>query len=210
MLQQAVLAELLWEPSITAGHIGVTASNGVVTLSGHVENFAEKWAAEAAASRVKDVKAVAVEIEVELPFEMKRTDDQIAEALLDRLAWDVSVPKDRVKVKVENGWITLSGDVDWYFQSEAAAEACRRMHGVLSVVNLIVIKPPVRPSEIHEKIKLALHRSWYEPLNIAVRAEGGKVHLSGNVRSWYERRQAETAAWSAPGVTSVDDAITIG
>jgi osmotically-inducible protein OsmY len=210
MLQQAVLSELLWEPSIKAGHIGVTASNGVVTLSGHVANFAEKWAAEAAANRVKDVKAVAVEIEVELPFEMKRTDDQIAEALLDRLAWDVSVPKDRVKVKVENGWITLSGDVDWYFQSEAAAEACRRMHGVVSVVNLIVIKPPVRPSEIHEKIKLALHRSWYEPINIAVRAEGGKVHLSGNVRSWYERRQAETAAWSAPGVTSVDDTITIG
>jgi len=209
MLQQAVLAELLWEPSVTAGHIGVTASNGVVTLTGHVANFAEKRAAEAAAGRVKDVKAVAEEIEVRLPFEMKRTDDQIAEALLDRLAWDVSVPKDRVKVKVEKGWITLTGDVDWHFQSEAAEDACRRMHGVLSVLNRITIKPSVRPSEIQEKIKTALHRSWYEPLNITVSAEGGKVRLNGSVRSWNERHQAENVAWNAPGVTMVDDSITI-
>ena len=145
----------------------------------------------------------------QLPFEMKRTDDQIAEALLDRLAWDVSVPKDRVKVKVEKGWITLTGDVDWHFQSEAAEDACRRMHGVLSVLNRITIKPPVRPSEIQEKIKAALHRSWYEPLNITVHADGGKVRLNGSVRSWNERRQAENVAWNAPGVTMVDDSITI-
>jgi len=210
MLQQAVLAELSWEPSITAGHIGVTAASGVVTLTGHVDNFAQKRAAEAAAGRVKGVKAVAEEIEVKLPYAMKRTDDQIAEAVLDRLAWDVAVPKDRVKVKVENGWITLTGDVDWRFQSEAAADACHRLYGVVSVFNQIAIKPQVQPSEIQEKIKIALHRSWHEPLNITVTAEGGKVKLSGNVRSWHERQQVETAAWAAPGVTMVDDTITIG
>jgi osmotically-inducible protein OsmY len=209
MLQQAVLAELNWEPSITAGHIGVTANNGVVTLSGHVESFAQKRSAEAAAGRVKGVKAVAEEIVVKLPFAMKRTDDQIAEAVLDRFAWDVSVPKDSIKVKVEDGWVTLSGNVDWHFQSDAAEDACRRLYGVVSVLNNIGIKPQVRPSEIQEKIKTALHRSWYEPLKVTVSAEGGKVRLTGSVRSWYERQQAETVAWGAPGVTQVDDSITI-
>ncbi len=209
MLQQAVLAELSWEPSITAGHIGVTADKGVVTLSGHVETFAEKRYAEAAASRVKGVKAVAEEIVVTLPFAMKRTDDQIAAAILDRFAWDVSVPKDKVKVKVQDGWVTLTGEVGWHFQSDAAEDACRRLYGVVSVLNRIEIKPQVRPSEIQEKIKAALHRSWYEPLKITVTAEGGNVRLAGTVRNWHERQQAESAAWGAPGVTHVDDGLTI-
>jgi len=209
MLQQAVLAELSWEPSITAGHIGVTANKGVVTLTGHVENFAEKRYAEAAAGRVKGVKAVAEEIVVKLPFAMKRTDDQIAEAILDRFAWDVSVPKDKIKVKVEGGWVTLSGDVDWHFQADAAEDACHRLYGVVSVLNRIEIKPQAQPLEIQEKIKAALHRSWYEPLKITVTADGGKVRLTGTVRNWHEREQAETAAWGAPGVTQVDDGITI-
>ena len=209
MLQKAVLAELSWEPSITAGHIGVTANNGVVTLTGHVDTFAQKRAAEAATGRVKGVKAVAEEITVKLPFAMKRTDDQIAEAVLDRFAWDVSVPKDKVKVKVEDGWVTLTGDVDWHFQSEAAEDACRRLSGVVSVLNQVAIKPPVRPSEIQEKIKTALHRSWYDPANVTVSVDGSKVRLTGSVRTWYERQQAETAAWGAPGVTQVDDSITI-
>lgn len=209
MLQQAVLAELSWEPSITAGHIGVTANKGVVTLTGHVENFAEKRYAEAAAGRVKGVKAVAEEIVVKLPFAMKRTDDQIAEAILDRFAWDVSVPKDKIKVKVEDGWVTLSGDVDWHFQADAAEDACHRLYGVVSVLNRIEIKPQAQPLEIQEKIKAALHRSWYEPLKITVTADGGKVRLTGTVRNWHEREQAETAAWGAPGVTQVDDGITI-
>lgn len=209
MLQQAVLAELSWEPSITAGHIGVTANKGVVTLTWHVENFAEKRYAEAAAGRVKGVKAVAEEIVVKLPFAMKRTDDQIAEAILDRFAWDVSVPKDKIKVKVEDGWVTLSGDVDWHFQADAAEDACHRLYGVVSVLNRIEIKPQAQPLEIQEKIKAALHRSWYEPLKITVTADGGKVRLTGTVRNWHEREQAETAAWGAPGVTQVDDGITI-
>jgi osmotically-inducible protein OsmY len=209
LLQQSVLAELSWEPSITAGHIGVTADNGVVTLTGHVENYAEKRAAEAAVSRVSGVKAVAENIEVKLPFAMKRSDDQIAAAILERLAWDVVVPQDRVKVKVENGRLTLTGDVDWHFQSAAAEDACRRMLGVVSVFNQIVIRPQASASDIQEKIKIALHRSWYAPVKIKVTADGGKVRLTGSVRTWYERQEAETAAWGAPGVTMVDDAIVI-
>jgi osmotically-inducible protein OsmY len=209
LLQQAVLAELNWEPRVTASHIGVSADNGVVTLTGHVENFAEKRAAEAAVSRVSGVKAVAENIVVKLPYAMKRSDEQIAAAVLERLAWDVVVPKDRVRVKVENGWITLSGDVDWNFEKEAAEDACRRMLGVVSVLNQIAIKPQVNASNIHEKIMIALHRSWYEPVKIKVTADGGKVRLTGSVRTWYERQEAETAAWGAPGVTMVDDAIVI-
>lgn len=209
LLQQAVLAELSWQPSITASHIGVTAENGVVTLTGHVETFAEKRAAEAAVGRVCGVKAVAENIEVKQPFAMKRTDDQIAAAILERLACDVVVPKDRIKVKVENGWITLTGDVDLHFQAEAAEDVCHRMLGVVSVFNQIAIKPRVSAANIHEKIKLALHRSWYEPAKIKVTADGGKVRLTGSVRTWYERQEVETAAWDAPGVTMVDNAIVI-
>ena len=209
LLQQAVLAELNWEPRVTASHIGVSADNGVVTLTGHVENFAERRAAEAAVGRVSGVKAVVENIEVRLPFAMKRTDDHIAAAVLERLAWDVVVPRDRVKVKVENGWITLTGDVDWNFQREAAEDACRRMLGVVSVLNQIAIKPRVNASNIQEKIMIALHRSWYEPVKIKVTADGGKVRLTGSVRTWYERQEAETAAWGAPGVTMVDDAIVV-
>jgi len=209
MLQQAVLAELNWEPSVTAAHIGVTANNGVVTLSGHVESFAQKRAAEAAASRVKGVKGVAEEIEVRLASDMTRTDDQIAEATLERLSWDVSVPKDKVKVKVEKGWVTLTGDVTWHFQKVAAEDDSRRLFGVVGVSNQIAIKPNVRAAEVHEKIKTALHRSWYDPAKITVSAEGGKVQLGGSVHTWHERAQAETAAWGAPGVTQVEDNITI-
>jgi osmotically-inducible protein OsmY len=124
-LQQAVLAELKWEPSIAAAHIGVTAKAGVVALTGHVESFMEKHAAETAAGRVKGVKAVAEEIEVRLPFDTKRGDEEIAAAAIERFSWDVSVPPDAVKVKVEKGWITLTGVVDWHYQKEAAEQDVR-------------------------------------------------------------------------------------
>ncbi|WP_315975697.1 BON domain-containing protein [Phyllobacterium sp. A18/5-2] len=141
---------------------------------------------------------------------MKRTDDQIAQAVLSSLAWDVSVPKDVVKVKVEKGYVTLSGNVDWHFQKDAAEHDCRRLFGVTGVSNLIEIKPHTRPSEIHEKIMTALHRSSYDPATIIVSGEDGNVHLSGSVRTWHERELAETAAWRAPGVRHVQDNITIG
>lgn len=209
LLQQAVLAELSWDPSVSSADIGVTANNGVVTLTGYVGSFVEKRAAEAAASRVKGVKAVAEEIEVNLMPSMTRTDAEIAAAALESLSWDVSVPRDKVKVKVEKGWITLAGEVNWHFQRNAAERDIRRLFGVIGVSNQIVIKPHLRPSDVAERIKDALHRSWFNPTDITVSSIGGRVLLNGSVRSWHERQLAEAAAWGAPGVTQVEDNLSI-
>ncbi len=209
-LQQAVLAELKWEPSVTAAHIGVAANAGVVTLSGHVGSFAEKLAAERAARRVKGVKALAEEIEVRLPFAAKKTDEEIAAAALDRLAWDVSVPNEAVKVKVEKGRITLTGQVDWQYQRQAAEQDVRGLYGVVGASNQITIKPRVNTSNISDDIMHALHRSWFfDPKTINVSADGGKVRLSGTVRSWHERQVAAATAWAAPGVTDLVNEIVI-
>lgn len=209
-LQEAVLAELSWEPSVTAAHLGVTARHGVVTLTGHVESFAEKHAAETAAGRVKGVVAVAEEIEVKLPFERQRGDEEIAAAATDRLAWDVSIPSDCVKVKVENGWVTLSGQVDRYFQRDAAEQDVRRLMGVVGVSNQTTIKPMVNVADISDDIVHALHRSWFfDPKTISVTAEGGKVRLAGTVHSFSERADALATAWAAPGTTDVVDDIVI-
>ena len=209
-LQHAVLAELNWEPGVTAGHIGVSANDGVVTLTGHVESFAEKQAAETAALRVKGVKAVADEIEVRLRPETQRTDDELAAAAVERLAWDVSVPREAVKVTVENGWITLAGEVDWHYQRAAAEQDIHRLFGVVGVTNLITIRSTVHPSDISDDITHALHRSWFfDPTTISVAAEDGKVRLTGTVHSAHERQVAAATAWSAPGVTEVENDIVI-
>lgn len=209
-LQQAVLAELDWEPSVVAGHIGVTANDGVVTLTGHVESFVEKFAAETAARRVRGVKAVAEEIEVELPFERIRGDDDIAAAAIERLAWDTSVPPDAIAVKVEDGWITLTGQVLWYYQKQAAEQAVARLHGVIGISNQLVVKPKVDVSGISAKIKHALHRSWLlDDEAVTVRAEGGHVYLTGTVQSPHDRQVAWATAWAAPGATGVDNDIAI-
>jgi osmotically-inducible protein OsmY len=209
-LQKAVLAELSWEPSVTAAHIGVTANAGVVTLTGYVENFAEKQAAETAARRVKGVKAVAEEIEVRLSPETQRSDADIAAAAIDRLGWDVLVPPDSVKAKVEDGWVTLTGQVGWYYQQMAAEEDVRRLFGVVGVSNQTTIMPKVNTPNICDGIMHALHRSWFfDPNTIAVTAEGGKVFLAGSVDSWHDRRVAEAIAWAAPGVTAVENDIAI-
>ncbi|MEO7055086.1 MAG: BON domain-containing protein, partial [Rhizomicrobium sp.] len=147
-LQLSVLAELEWEPSITAAHIGVTANAGVITLTGQVESYAQKHAAEAAARRVKGVLAVAEELEVQVPFERKRGDDEIAAAIVDRLAWDVSVPRDAVQVRVEKGWVTLTGEVGWHYQRKAAEQDVRRLHGVVGVSNQVSLKPGVNSANI--------------------------------------------------------------
>src|SRR5271154_2311040 len=157
-LKQAVLDELQWEPSVNAAHIGVTAKDGVVTLMGHVENFAEKSAAERAARRVKEVRAVAEEIEVRLPFSVKHGDEEIASAAVNRLQWDSAVPKGTVKVKVEKGWVTLTGEVDWHYQQDAAASDVRGLWGVIGVSNEIAIKPKPNTSNIRDKIMVALDR----------------------------------------------------
>ncbi len=209
-LQQSVLAEFNWEPSVTAGHIGVTANAGVVTLSGHVDSYAKKRAAETAARRVKGVKAVAEEIEVRLPFETKRSDEEIAAAAIERLSWNVSVPKDSVQVKVEKGWVTLTGEVDWWFQKEAAEHDIRPLHGVRGVSNQATIKPRVNTANLSDDITHALHRSWFfDPANVHVHADGGRIVLSGTVHSIHERQVAAQTAWSAPGATMVENDIAV-
>ncbi len=209
-LQERVLAELRWDPSVTAAHIGVAANAGVVTLTGHVDSYAEKRAAETAAHRVKGVKAVAEEIEVRLPFETKRDDDDIAAAAVDRLAWDVSVPRDAVKIKVEDGWITLSGEVNWYYQKEAAEQDVRRLFGVTGVSNKVSIKPRVNALNIRDDIMHAMDRSWFfDPKTITVSAVGGKVRLTGTVPSLHDWKVAASTAWAAPGVTDVENNLIV-
>ncbi len=208
-LKQAVLDELQWEPSVNAAHIGVTAKDGVITLMGHVENYFEKSAAEKAARRVKDVRAVAEEIEVRLPFSVKHGDEDIASAAVDRLRWDSTFPDGAVKAKVEKGWVTLTGEVDWHYQQEAAANDVRGLWGVTGVSNEIAIKPRPNTSNIRDKIMVALDRSWFDPATINVTAQGGKVTLTGKVNSWYERDEAGSAAWAAPGTTSVENDIYV-
>ena len=207
-LKTSILDELTWEPSVNPAHIGVTADNGIVTLSGHVDTFAQKHEAEAAVRRVKGVKAVAEEIEVRLPFESKRADDQIAAAAVDRLTWDTVVPN-TVKVKVEDGRITLDGQVDAYFQKSAARTAVASLFGVVGVNDQITIKSRVDTTKLGDTIEHALHRSWFFDPAISVSAEGGRVHLTGAVNSPYERQVAAMTAWAAPGATSVQNDILV-
>jgi osmotically-inducible protein OsmY len=209
-LRQNVFDELEFEPTVNAAHIGVAANRGVVTLTGFVTNYAEKAAAERAARRVKGVKAIAEEIEVRLPSDTKRSDDEIAARALDILKWQVGVPADRITIKVEKGIVTLTGEVEWQFQKTDAAHVVHKLSGVINVVNQIRVSTPVRASEVEEKIQKALERSAdVEASRITVQTEGGRVILSGKVRAWYERDIAERAAWSAPGVTEVQDHLTI-
>ena len=208
-LKDAVLAELAWEPAVTEAHIGVTAREGVITLSGHVERFAEKQAAETAARRVRGVMGVADEIEVKLPFEMKRTDDEIARAAIDRLAWDSTLPSDVVKVTVQDGWVTLTGQVGWRYEHEAAEQDVRRLWGVTGVSNQITIKPRVNAADLSDDITKALHRAWFDPAGVKVWADGGKVTLTGKVKTWNDRALAASTAWAAPGATMVENQITI-
>ena len=209
-LKKSVESELNFEPSINAAEIGVAVKNGVVTLSGRVPSYWEKVSAERAAARVSGVKAVANELEVRLPGSSERTDEDIAQAAVDTLRWSVLVPQDRIKVKVSKGWITLEGNVDWQYQKSAAEKAVRKLFGVLGVSNLIEVKPQVSKAEVKTSIEAALKRLAEVDANrIRVDTEDGKVVLSGSVRSWFEREEAERAAWAAPGVRSVEDRIAI-
>ena len=209
-LQQAVLAEFDWEPSVTAAHVGVIANAGVVTLSGHVDSYADKLAAETAARRVKGVKALAEEIEVRLPFDARRTDDEIAAAAIERMAWNVTIPRDSITVKVESGWVTLIGQVDLWYQKIAAEQEIRPLMGVTGVSNQATVKPHIDATHLREDIVLALQRSWFtHPERIHVAAEGGHVWLTGTVHSFHERQVAGTTAWSAPGATMVENDLAV-
>jgi osmotically-inducible protein OsmY len=209
-LRQDVLDELDFEPTVNAAHIGVGANAGVVTLTGFVSSYGEKLAAERAARRVKGVKAIAEEIEIRLPSDKKVADDEIAGRAVDILKWRVGFPANRISVKVEKGIVTLTGDVDWRFQKNEAEAAVHNLSGVAGVANLIRLNSPVPIAEVKDKIQKALHRSAdLDASRITVHTDGGKVVLSGKVHAWYERDIVERAAWSAPGVTEVQDHILI-
>jgi osmotically-inducible protein OsmY len=209
-IRKNVEAELSFEPSINASEIGVAVKDGIVTLTGRVDSYWEKIAAEEAAARVAGVKAVANELEIRLPFSSERTDEDIARAALNRLEWTITVPKDRIKVKVSKGWVTLEGEVEWQFQKNAAAEAVRNLVGIKGVINHIVVKERPSTAEVKAKIEEALKRSAeVDASHITVETEGDKVILKGTVRSWFEREEAERAAWRAPGVRKVDNRIIV-
>jgi len=209
-LQHHVLAALAWEPSVAAAHIGVAAEAGVVTLSGHVASFAEKHAAEFAARGVKGVKAVVERIEVRLPDDIDQTDEDIAAAAAARLAMNTVAPKNAVVATVEDGWVTLSGAVEWNFQKEAAEADVRPLLGVIGLSNEIAIAPKVNAGNLSDEIMHALHRSWFfDPQTIKVTVEDGRVRLTGAVTSPHDRQVAAATAWSAPGVTQVDNDLIV-
>jgi osmotically-inducible protein OsmY len=209
-IQNDVLAELNWEPRVQRQDIGVSVKNGIVTLSGWVDSYTKKWAAEQAAHRVRGVKAVANDIEVRLPSSSERTDADIAAAVVRALEWDALLPADTIDVTVTKGFVTLEGAVEWQYQKDEAERVVRRLTGVKGVSNLITVKPRVTPWELKQKIEQALKRSAEtDAQKITVDVDGNKVILKGTVRSWAERQDAERAAWSAPGVLSVDNRIAI-
>jgi osmotically-inducible protein OsmY len=209
-LKKAILDELEWEPSINAEHIGVAVDDGVVTLAGHVRSYAEKIAAETAVRRVKGVRGIAEEIEVRFPGDKKTADDQIAKRALDVIEWASTIPKSGVQVKVQHGVVTLTGEVDWFYQKDDAETAVRKLSGVRAVINDIKIRQKPQAGDIKTKIEQALKRNAeLEANSIKVAVQDGRVTLDGKVKAWYERDLAERTAWSAAGVTAVEDRIQI-
>jgi osmotically-inducible protein OsmY len=210
-IQQDVIAELGWEASVNAAHIGVEVSDGIVTLAGHVGSYTEKLNAERATQRVAGVKALAVEMDVKIAgTNAKRTDADIAQSVENVLQWATYSPSDTVNVKVESGWITLSGDVQWDYQRQTAADAIRHLSGVTGVSNQINVKPSVSSTLVKSDIEAALkRRARSDAQKISVQVQGADVTLTGSVHSWSERELARDSAWSSPGVRNVVDNMTV-
>jgi osmotically-inducible protein OsmY len=209
-LKKDVNAELEWDPSINATHVGVAVADGVVTLTGRLDTFAEKHAVERAVQRVQGVKAVAMELDVKLETGHRRNDSEIATAAESALRWQALVPADHIQVVVERGWVTLKGEVDWDFQRNCAERAVRPLTGVVGISNLVTLKPAVTPSDVASRIGDALARhAADEAKHIEVIVKGAVVTLRGRVDSWPERSAAQGAAWSAPGVLNVVNEIRV-
>jgi osmotically-inducible protein OsmY len=208
-LKRDVELELLWEPSVNADRIGVTAKAGVIELDGHVRSYSEKWAAEKAALRVDEVRSIASEIKVELDAAGSRSDADIADAALSGIKWNTFIPN-TVKVTVTNGWVSLSGVAEWQYQKNEAERSVGFLTGVKGVSNNITLKSAATPNEIKTKILEALKRSAaVDASHIKVEADEGSVTLTGKVGSWAERDEAVRATWAAPGVNTVEDLITV-
>lgn len=205
-----VIAELQFEPGLRNDDIAVSVREGVVTLAGFVDNYAEKWKAERAAARVKGVRAVANDLEVKLPASSQRPDPELARAVADALKWNVLVPHERIKVAVDHGWVTLEGDVDWFYQKEEAEKTVRNLTGVKGITNLITVYEQPVPNDVKQRIRDALERAAaIDADRVNVEVDGHKVILRGTVASFAEAREAEQAARSAPGVTEVDNRLVV-
>jgi osmotically-inducible protein OsmY len=209
-IERDVREELEWDPDLDATDIGVSAKKGVVTLTGFVHSFADKYEAEAAVKRVAGVVGVANDIEVRLPSVDQRPDPEIAREAVDVIKAHLPISSENIRVIVKNGWVTLEGEVEWQYQRQTSENAVRRLKGVRGVINSIMLKPRAEPSDIKSKIEEAFKRNAEVDANrIQVETRGGEVILKGTVRSWIEREEAERAAWSAPGVVKVDDRIVV-
>jgi osmotically-inducible protein OsmY len=210
LIQADVISELKWDPSVDTRKIGVSVRDGIVTLNGNVNSFVEKLSAERVAGRVAGVRAIAQEIKVVLPQSYEHDDSDIAEAVVNALEWNVMVPHDRVKVTVQDGMVILTGEVDWAYQRDAAYEATCCLVGVKGITNQITVKPSASSEGIKTKIESALNRhSSLDARSLTVEAVGSKIILSGSVHSWIEKQEAESAAWAAPGVSNVENKITV-
>ncbi|HZS02925.1 MAG TPA: BON domain-containing protein [Chloroflexota bacterium] len=209
-IQQAVLSELKWEGRVEPSEIGVSVADGIVTLTGLVDSYAKRVAAEEAAQRVHGVRAVANEVTVRLPQDDERSDADLAAAILHALHWDAAVPTEKLAISVANGWVTLKGEVPRPFQKFDAERVVRRLTGVKGLTNLIAVEACVTPTDLKERIEEALVRSAHtDAAQINVEVQGGRVVLTGTVRSWAEQHDAERAAWLTPGVEMVEDRLVV-
>lgn len=203
-IREDVLDELMWEPMLKPAEIGVAVTDGVVTLSGYVNDYSKKLAAEKAVKRVKGVKAVAEDIQVRLPFEMQKDDEEIAGEVVNALKWNTNIPDEKISIKVDNGWVTLDGELEWQFQRDAALAAVRDLVGINGVINLLKLKPVLSASIIKSNIRKALERNAdLEADKITIDTSDSTVTINGKVHSWSEKSEAERAIWATPGVAKV-------